>query len=181
MSDETSFAVTGVYSGLHISAAGTGGLLSVTSEISASTGYAISSRKDGAVPYTELTAVNTQPAEDPASLVVTAHYGQLVALDELDMDIHYTDVPANTQVSVDTTNQKLEISRQSIKGTGLIGSASKEQDAFAMDLKLSLWVNNPSGLKATSALVLSFSSISGGDGSPVRKTLLQKIKINLFS
>ncbi|QJI28372.1 hypothetical protein HKK55_06480 [Pseudomonas sp. ADAK18] len=177
---DTSFAVTGIYSGLQIAATGTGGLVSVASTVSAQTGYAIARQmtSDG-TPYAVLTAANTQPATDPASLVVGAHYEQTVTYDELDLEVRYTDIPAGTQVSVEATNSKLAISRQAINGTSLVGTQSENQEAFTMDLSLSLWVTSPDTLKKTSAVTLSLSSIASGSGGPVKKVLLQKVQINL--
>ncbi|QVM93693.1 hypothetical protein JYG34_12010 [Pseudomonas entomophila] len=177
---DTSFAVTGIFSGLQIVSTGVGGLVNVASSVSAQTGYAIARQQtsDG-TPYTLLTAANTQAVSDPASLVVSAQYAQIVTFAELDLEVRYTDIPADTQVSVDATNPKLAVSRQDIAGTSLLGKQSKKQEAFEMDLSLNLWVARPEQLKTTSSITLSLSSIDGGSGGPVKKTLLQKVQINL--
>lgn len=180
MADKTSLAVTGIYSGLKLSATGTGGLVSASSVVSSKTGYAITQEMttDG-TNYTVLTADNTQGVTDPASLVVSAHYGQTITFSELDLEVRYTDIPAGTELSVDSTNSKLGISRQAVSASGLTGTQSKKQAAFEADLSLNLWVPNADQLKATSVVTLSLSSIDAGSGGPVKKTLLQKFQINL--
>lgn len=180
MAEDTSLAVTGIYSGLQIAATVNAGMVKTSSAVSATTGYAIARQltSDGTA-YTVLSATNTQPATDPASLVVGAHYAQTITLAELDLEVRYTDIPQGTELSVEATNSKLAISRQAISGASLIGTQSKKQAAFDADLSLSLWVSDPDQLKATSVVTLSLSSIDGSSGGPVKKTLLQKFQINL--
>lgn len=180
MAEDTSFAVTGIYSGLQVAATVTGGLVKASSAVSATTGYTIDRKltSDGTA-YTVLSATNTQPATDPASLIVGAHYGQTVEFSELDLEVRYTDIPAGTQLLVKASNDKLSIARKAINGNGLQGSQSTDQGPFDMDLTLSLWVISPEQLKSTSAVTLSLSSIDGSSGGPVKKILLQKVQINL--
>ncbi|MBN2975656.1 hypothetical protein BFW88_14125 [Pseudomonas fluorescens] len=180
MAEATSLAVTGIFSGLQIAATGNAGLVKTACAVSATTGYVLARQltSDGTA-YTVLTATNTQPATDPASLVVEARYAQTISLAELDLEVRYTDIPAGSELSVEAPDSALGISRQAINGTGLVGSQSKKQAAFETSLQLSLWVTNPDQLKATSVVTLSLSSIEGSSGGPVKKTLLQKFQINL--
>lgn len=180
MDEETSLVLTGVYSGIRMEMAGTSGLVITSAAVTALTGYGIATKKTSDdKPFTVLSVASTQDAPDPANLVVASQYTQTVSLAEVDLEVRYTDIPADSQLQVEATESTFAISRQPISGTSLIGSSGKDLEAFSMDLTLNLWVAHPDTLKSKSALTLSLSKIEGGNGGPVKKVLLQKIQINL--
>lgn len=177
---DTSLALTGVYSGLRIEAAGSSGTLATASSVSARAGYKITTLTDSEErPYTQVTVDGEKDVTDPPALVLTADYAQQIEIPEVDLDVRYTDIPQGTSLEVTSTEATFHISRQQISGTGLIGSSGKNLEAFSMSLEARLWITDPDQIRPTSAVTLSLSKIQGGSGKPVKKVLLQKLALKL--
>lgn len=181
MADETSMALTGVFSGIRLATSGTGGLVSTSMTTAAQTGYGIATgtTSTGKV-YPVLNVVTQLNPAKLADLTVMVHYAQTVAIAELDLDIRYTDMPEGTEIELDSTVAAFSLPKQAIKGSGLIGPSVPNREPFEMNLALGLWVQAPDKLAKTSHLTLSFSKIEDGNG-PVKKVVLEQLQLNLKS
>lgn len=178
--NDTSLVLTGVYSGLSVSAKASSGTFATSTTADARTGYKIAEMQDSeGHPYTLVTLIAEKGVTDVPSFVATADYAQESEIPEVDLDLRYTDVPQGTQVELFATESVFQISRQQISGTGLVGSSGKNLGAFTMALELRLWLPSGSALRPTSAITISISKIQAGVGKPVKKVLLQKLATNL--
>ena len=180
MPENSKLTLTSLRSGFTMQASGGAGTMRTTSSATALVGYTLATEtgKDG-VPYTKILLTAQNPVVDPPVLELTGDYEQLIAYPEVDLDLRYTDMPADTQVEVQSTNPVFAIPRQPIHGSSLIGAIGEEQGKFTTALVLQLWIKNPETLPATAALSLSFSRIETTPGSADRKVLLQKFALNL--
>jgi hypothetical protein len=177
---DTSLALTGVYSGLKIDAAASSGTLAASAAVTARTGYRIAKAVDNeGNSYIIVTVDDEKDVLDPPTLVFASDYAQQIEIAEVDLDIRYTDVPQGTALQVACSETGFDISRQTISGTGLVGSSGKDLGAFSTSIEVRLWLPPAAALKPSSALTLNISKIQGGVGKPVKKVLLQKLAINL--
>jgi hypothetical protein len=177
---DTTMTLAGIYSGLKLSSTCSSGTISFTASKSGRTGYKISTGEtsDGKT-YDIIALTSDLDADDPPSLVVGTNYSQTVEIAEVDLEVRYTDIPAGTSLQVVCSEKSLSISKQGISGSSLIGSSAKKLQPLEATIDLNLWITATEAIQPTSALTLNLSKIEGGSGKPVKKTLLDKIQINL--
>lgn len=180
MTQDSKLTLNGLSSGFRMQSGASCGLMRTGSSASGLVGYALAAEagKDG-VPFTQILLTARNQAVDPPLLELSADYEQMVAYPEVDLDLRYTDLPAETEVEVESSEPVLAIPRQQVHGSSLIGAEGIDLGKFATAVVLRLWIKDPDALRATSALSLNFSRIEHSQGGADRKVLLQKLALNL--
>lgn len=180
MADDTSLVLTGLRSGLVLGMSATSGLVRITSETRALTGYGLKAEVGSdKVPYTVVSLQKAMDPVDPPTLNLAAFYEQTVEFEELDLDLRFKSLPKGTEVELKSSERALNISRRSVVGTGIEGAVGMNLGEFSSYIELNLWITDPDALTSTSQIELSFTKIDSSSGGPVKKILLQKIVVKL--
>jgi len=178
----TSMTLTGVFSGLQMSMTASSGTIVIGNKASAQSGYSIAQQQtDQGKAFSVVTVADEADVVEPATVVVTVDYTQDIELDEVDLEARYTNIPDGTSLQIECSQSTFNISKQPISGSSLISSIGKHVGPLEMSIAVKLWITRPTLLTKNSALTASLVSITGGGGGPVKKTLLEKIAINLTS
>jgi hypothetical protein len=175
---QSTLALTGIYCGLRVNVSAVSGLVPKAASAVGQTGYTITRDQTQGVIFDIVSIAGAENVPDPANVAVSVEYSQDDIAGEIDLDVHYVDIPQDSQLQVESSERQFLIERQAIRGSSLIGKRGIALGALTASLDLKLWVPDPAELKATSRLAMSFSKIEGSNGS-VKKVLLQKIQVDL--
>jgi hypothetical protein len=179
---DTSMTLTGIYSGLTMNMSGNCGTILISAASAAKVGYKLSRKQTGEGKGYDVVTMDSEPdVKDPPNLIINVYYDQQTEMNEVDLEVRYTDIPSGTSVEVDCSEQTYNIGKQAISGSSLISSIGKNIGPFNATIAMKLWITDPKAIKKTSALTLSMSEIGSGGSGPVKKTLLEKIQSNLSS
>ena len=148
---DTSMALTGTYSGLHMNLYGNAGTIAVNAGATARIGYQITTNQTGeGVVYSIVSVASETEVTDPPTLIVSSYYTQSAEYDEVDLDVKFTDIPNGTLLQVYCSTPSFNISKQPISGSGLIGSQGMNLGSFNTSIDIRLWVNNPNSIVKSS-------------------------------
>ncbi len=179
--NSTSMTLKNVSSGLTMALTGTSGTITSSATVMALTGYDIATEETGqSVSYNVVSVSGKKVVKtEPATVLVAVDYDQTEGFEEVDMDISYVNIPDQTSLEVDSSQSDFSLSKRVIEGTSNIGKSGKDLGPFSASMVIGLWITQPDAITDQSALTLKMSKIEGGDGGPVKKTLLGQIVINL--
>lgn len=180
MSDvETSLTLTTLQTGLRASVATTFGTISGSSSLSANTGFNISEVEDKGLTYQVVSLSGEAEVEDPPFATIDALYTQSETIDELDLDLRWTDMPKGSELQIVSSTGNLNVNRRDVSRSGNFGISEKRACAGDTVLKIALWISDPQALNANSKVTMTLASIEGGGGGPVQKVPLEKLGMNL--
>lgn len=175
----TSLTLVNLSTGFSQNTASQNGTLAWNAHHNGVTGYTITTKTSSSgLSYDVIDVVTSEVDSDPPALMITIAYGQTGEVPELDLDVKYTQIPANSELSVVSSDPAFDIGRQQISGSASVGIPVFNVSSLEMTSTINLWFTQPGALSSASTLLVTFSSIETGSG-PVKKTVLQQLQINL--
>lgn len=145
------------------------------------TGYRISTEHTDGASFSIVHLHREKGAQDSPGIIVKARYSQRIKLDELNLDLRCTALAEGTQIGVrSSTVTELEIPRQSVQGSKVIGAIARQVADLTTNIELYLQPGRLDTQTPDAAVSIEFSTIESPK-APIRKTVLHKIQIRFSS
>jgi len=178
---ETSIVINGFHLGFATETKTSFGTVSSDDNVKGLTGFVVSKEKGSTVPTQVVSLTGNDFTEDSPSVQISALYVQNGTLKELDLDLRWVDLPGGTKIAVESTNPKLTINPRKADGSGNSGVFDKNASEGETSFVIRVWLTDPRAITASSTISMALSSIEtpGSGAAPVKKTLLEKIELNL--
>lgn len=180
MSDvNTTLTLTGFHTGLSSALQTTVGTISGGSSMNGSTGFTISKEQGGDLTFSVVSLTGDVDVVDPATITIGALFTQDARISDLELELRWSDIPAESEIAVQSSTGDLTVNRRSMSGDGNFSVSAQPAKAGETEFAIATWIKRPEALTANSAVTLTLSSLEGGGGGPVKQTLLEKLRIDL--